>query len=508
MAKHKSNGYRSIIDVLSLPIRVVNDSPTTLSRSQLLRLTQGQLPDLDIDNECRYPTELNVEHYYQMYKREGVPRRVVGVFPEACWEMEPEIFETEDLKDETEFEAAWKEMDESLHILTHLETLDEVSGIGSFGILLLGFGDGKALSEPVGLKADGTKDGRTSKVELKYVRALSQKCVKVSKVETNPGNPRFGQPIEYMVTFADPESVNMEGVIEGAKVKDQKVHWSRVIHVAEKCVDSLFLGTPRLEAIFNRAFDIRKILGANGQGYWQTGFPGFSIETQSGIEAPDFDKEVTKEEVAKFLSSQQRALLLEGLTARPLNIGITDPKPHYETHLADICIAINVPMRIFKGSEEAKLASSQDQRTWNKRVKKRNDRHVTPNILKAFFERMFLVGALPRPKNLFIEWPDLNAPTENDRATTATKIVEALVKYISGNVSSLMGPKEFLHLVMGFPLVRVEAILKAVGTKINNLDKLTKVATTPKPAPQAGKVSPKARGAKKPSASEGAGRPG
>ena len=507
MAKKKQDGFRNMIDVLSLPIRIVNDS-STLSRSQLLRLTQGNLPDLDIDNECRYPTVLDVEHYYKMYKREGVPRRVVGVFPEECWQMEPDIFETENLKEETDFEAAWKEMNDTLRILTHLETLDEVSGIGQFGILLLGFDDRKLLSEPVGLKADGSKDGRTAKVNLKYVRSLSQKCVKVGKIESDPTNPRFGRPTEYMVTFADPESVNMQGVVEGAKIKDQKVHWSRVIHVAENCVDSLFLGTPRLEPVFNRCFDIRKILGANGQGYWQTGFPGFSIETQSGIEAPDFDKEVTKEEVAKFLSSQQRALLLEGLTARPLNIAITDPKPHYETHLADICIAINVPMRIFKGSEEAKLASSQDQRTWNKRLMKRNARHVNPNILKAFFERMFLVGALPTPKNLFIEWPDLNAPTENDRATTATKIVEAMAKYIQGNVSSLMGPKEFLTLVMGFPLARVEMILKMVGKKVQNLDKLTKVATTPKPAPAAGKTAPKLRKAKKQGAGEGAGRPG
>jgi hypothetical protein len=480
-----------------IPIRVINDD-TTISRSALLRLTNGgMLPDLDIDSECRYTQNPTIDDYYKVYMRQGLARRVVGVFPDECWQMEPEIFETEDVKTVTGFEEEWEDMDGRLHVLSHLQTADETSGIGQFGVVLLGFDDGKPLNEAVaGMKKDGTMDTRFRKVKLIYLRSLSQKHVTIGKVETDMNNPRYGQPVEYNVIFADPDSISQLGAVAVNK-KDVKVHWSRVIHLAENPIDSLVLASPRLEPVYDRVYDVRKILGANGQGYWQTGFPGFSIETQAGIDAPDFDKEATKEEVGKFLNTQQRALFLEGLTAKALAVTTPDPKPHYDTHLQDICIAINVPMRIFKGSEEAKLASSQDQRTWNKRVRKRQIRYVNPFILRAFFDRMFLVGALTKPKKLFIEWPDLNAPTENDRATTAQKITEALVKYIAGNVSSLMGPREFLILVMGFPQARVDEILKVVGQKIKNLDKLTKVATTPKPAPAAGKVSIKSRGPKK-----------
>ncbi len=509
MAK-QTNGHVStnrFSDRGYLPIRVVNDT-TTIARSALMRLAGGVLPELDIDSECRYNANPQIQDYQDVYNRMSLGRRVVGIWPEECWQMEPEIFETEELRTKTDFEEQWEEMEDKLHVLTNLQTADEASGIGQFGIVLLGFNDKRELNLPVaGVRADGSRDTRFSKAELIYLRSLSQTYVTINKLETNGNSPRFGLPTEYQITFADPESINKTGSSE-VKKKDVKVHWTRVLHLAEKLVDSTVLSSPRLQPVYDRIFDIRKILGANGQGYWQTGFPGFSIETQAGIEAPDFDKETTKREVGNFLASQQRALLLEGLTAKPLNVTTPDPRPHYETHLEDICIGINVPMRIFKGSEEAKLASSQDQRTWSKRVRKRQLRYVNPFILRAFFERMFLVGAMTRPKKLFIEWPDLNAPTENDRATTAQKITEALVKYIGGNVSSLMGPREYLTLVMGFPQARVEEILKAVGGKIKNLEKLTKVATTPKPAPAGGKVSIKSRGPKKQGAGEGAGRAG
>ena len=109
-------------------------------------------------------------------------------------------------------------------------------------------------------------------------------------------------------------------------------------------------------------------------------------------------------------------------------------------------------------------------------------------------ERLFTVGAPPRPQKLIIDWPDLNAPTDNDRSNTAQKITDALVKYMTGNVFMLMEPREYLHIVLGYPLPQVEAVLAAVGAKLQvNLDKLIKMATSPPAA------APKAPGAAAPS---------
>lgn len=509
--KSKQNGHAARNPVRNRmgSLITINDN-TTLSRASILQLLQGGvLPDLNINAECRYPESIQTQDYQHMYERQGVATRVVSIYPEESWQMEPDIYETEDLADETAFEKAWEAMKEELNILPILQTADEISGIGEFGVMLLGFDDGLDPKEPVpGVRDNGTVDKRTRDVKLLSVRPLSQTYVRITRVEQDVTSPRFGLPTEYQLIFADMTSTIQQDSTSQTVVpvasRTVDVHWSRVLHIADNRKDSIILGVPRMRPVFNRIIDIRKILGANGQGNWQGGFPGLSIETQPNIEAPEFDKEGTKQEVQKYLDSQQRALFLEGLTARSLSVQIADPTPHYETHLADICVTIGCPMRVFKGTEEAKLASSQDMRTWNKRLFRRQNTYISPFILNPFFERMFLVGALPRPKKLYIKWPDLNAPTENDKATNAQKITDSLFKYVTGNLSTVLPPKEYFVRVLGYSQPVADQIIKELGPKINGLDALLKVATTiPKAAPAGGKKP--AKKTKKQGASAGAG---
>ena len=55
-------------------------------------------------------------------------------------------------------------------------------------------------------------------------------------------------------------------------------------------------------------------------------------------------------------------------------------------------MAYGVPYRILVGSEEAKLASSQDKRTWNERVQKRRDNYLTPMVVRPFVDRLIALG--------------------------------------------------------------------------------------------------------------------
>jgi len=57
----------------------------------------------DINEECGYPDEITISMYKEMYKREGVAKRVVNILPEDTWSSLPDIYETEK-SDETEFE--------------------------------------------------------------------------------------------------------------------------------------------------------------------------------------------------------------------------------------------------------------------------------------------------------------------------------------------------------------------------------------------------------------------
>ena len=118
----------------------------TLLRSELL--TKLLNPGKDINFECGYPDTISREEYKALYGRNGIANRVVRVLPEETWAMPPEILENENA-DETDFEKKWKEIQADRRIFYYLQRIDVLSGIGEFGVLLLGLNDGKPLSDVV-----------------------------------------------------------------------------------------------------------------------------------------------------------------------------------------------------------------------------------------------------------------------------------------------------------------------------------------------------------------------
>ena len=80
-------------------------SNTVMTRSNLL--TSLFDPRRNINQECGYPDEITSEEYKLMYRREGIARRVVNVYPEESWSIDPEISENEETN-ETEFEKTWE----------------------------------------------------------------------------------------------------------------------------------------------------------------------------------------------------------------------------------------------------------------------------------------------------------------------------------------------------------------------------------------------------------------
>ena len=70
---------------------------------------------------------------------------------------------------------------------------------------------------------------------------------------------------------------------------------------------------------------------------------------------------------------------------------MASPKEHVETHMRNIAISLGIPYRIFLGTEEAKLASSQDVKTWN-------EVYASPSLRDFYFKvhgHMGGDGAIP-----------------------------------------------------------------------------------------------------------------
>ena len=448
------------------------------SRSEAYRVNR-QEPDRrrNINDECGYPEngEVTVENYRELYDRESIATRVVQVLPRESWKVQPSVFEDEDINVIKPFEQAWIDLADSLRgpswhqdeegspIWEAILRVDELSGIGSHGALLLGINDGLPLDQSIAGFEDGTPpEGSTTITrKLLFLRAFDESLARVTQLEEDKTNPRFGMPLQYSMSFSDP-SQNQQ-IIAGHNLATATVHWSRVIHVADNLGTSEVFGVPRMGPVYNRLLDLRKLYGGMAEMYWKGAFPGISWETHPQL-GPDvqIDSDDMKDQIEQLMNGLQRAAVTSGMTAKSLAPQVVDPTPQIEAAIQAICILTGIPKRIFTGSERGELASSEDKGTWNARLAFRQTMYLTPRVIVPFVDRLIQIGVLPVPKGYSVVWPDLNALTADEQATVAVKVTESLAKYVAGNVESVMTLADYLTRVLGRTKDEAEEIIKAV----------------------------------------------
>ena len=439
---------------------LARNSQTTMRQELINRLLSDQR---DIDSECGYPLTLGIDDYQIIYDRQGLGTRVVKILPEECWAINPDVFETEE-PDETEFERDWNALAKDFNVFSYLSRIDILSGIGRFGALLIGIDDGKDLAEPVeGIDPiTGEAQDSPSEKKLLYLKPFGEKVVTVQSKETNVTSPRFGYPTMYSIVLEDATQ-------EQATSNTISVHWSRILHICDNRETSDIYGIPRLQDVYNYLIDIKKILGGSGEMFWKGGFPGISYEVGNGGDTGatiEVDTDTVEEQIEKYQAGLQRYMILENITAKSLAPQVASPAEHLKANVQSIAMTKGIPYRILLGTEEAKLASTQDKSTWNTRVAKRQEDYVSPFVVRLFIDRMFDLGILNRIDEYFIEWEDLNSPTDMDKAEVALKKTEALAKYVQGDVDNLVPPEEFMLIFLEMKQEEVDQISKAAETYI------------------------------------------
>ena len=410
----------------------------------------------NLNKDCGYPESIDADQYSAFYAREGIAARVVDVWPEESWAQAPLIYETEEVDQKTPFEIEWEKMMDEHHPLSILARADVLSGVGRFGIILLGIDDGLDLSEPVeGMDLKGSKRlGKdTGKIrDLLFLRPFQESVVSIESVESDPGNPRFGLPIIYSILFND-----------GLSSFSRRVHWHRVIHLADRREMSDVYGTPRMQKNYNRLLDVRKILGGSGEMFWKGGFPGYSFEMNSGMDDTEIDTTSLRSEMESYMTGLQRYLALEGVTAKSLAPQVADPKNHLDCQLTAIALAEGIPQRILFGSERGELASSQDAKAWNSRLRKRQEQYLTPFIVRPFVDRLIALGILPVPEEGYVVfWPDLTTQSDQEKAEVVRTWADALAKYVAGDVGQVIPIDSFLSILANMPQDQIQEITESL----------------------------------------------
>ena len=456
-------GYSSEMNInrLEALTKSIQNTATTLSRSGN---NYGDGDDRrSIDDECGYPAteDLDPDSYRFLYDRFGVAERVVNILPMESWKGQPTIFEDESNDEGTEFEKAWGTLgnqligeskfrdEEGSPIWEFLMRLDIISGIGSFGVLLLGLDDGAG---------DLSKEVKKAS-KLLWLQTYDESLVTVSAWDEEPESPRYLQPLTYQIAFGDPRVFADSPY---PQVSSKEVHWSRIIHVADNILNNEVLGVPRMRPVYNHLYDLRKLYGGSGEMYWKGAFPGYFLETHPQL-GPDVQVNTTSiaTQMEQMQNSLQRYGVLNGMTANQMAPQVVDPSPQIARGIEALCIRLACPVKVFTGSGPGGLGAKEDhdQDLWDDRMRDRKRKHNTPRIIVPFIDRLIDLGVLPEPAQYGVKWDDKDESTPGEKALILTQRTEAMSKYVAGGVDQLMQPVDFLTKEMGYSSEEAEEII-------------------------------------------------
>lgn len=370
-----------------------------------------------------YDETITARQYRERYARGGIAGRVVDALAKATWRGEGIIFEDEDPKKETTFEAAWKALNDQLKVWSTLQRAHIQASLGSFSVLLLGapgdFTTELPRGKPGGLLYMTPFGGGV--IDLTQMRGQSSGVgadVQVSTWEEDSANPRFGQPLSYQLRRTNLTSPELQ----------RPVHWTRVVHIpAPGFLDDAIFGPPGLEGVWNYLDDLDKVVGGGAEAFWMRANAGqqWDIDKKTTIPTDPKDKQAEldrlKDQAEAYEHQMSRIIRTRGVNINQLGSDVADFKNPSDALLTLIAGTTGIPKRILTGSEMGELASSQDRDNWNDQVKDCRTAYAHPVILRPFIERLIEYGYLPPSTQWEVEWPDIESMSEDEKLDTAKK---------------------------------------------------------------------------------------
>lgn len=413
-------GLEADLQVLSISLRRANMANA---------LAQPYGGNRDMYKVLGYKTELDIDDYTQAYSRNDMGGRIIDLAPKDTWRRPPKL--KENGQERTPWLLLFEVLAKRLDLLTELTTVDRISGIGRYGVLLIGArenGNGGGEDSEDGTEAGDLSEplGRLSGPEsILYLRSASEDTAKVTEIEDNVASPRYGLPTEYLITT----SITPTSSGDAQQSSSKKVHWSRVIHIAEDTLDDKVYGRPRLKRVYNRLIDYEKVIGGASEATWLVMNRGLQADVQEGAGLTEKQLDALEDSLQDYVHGLRRILQTEGVNIQELGGAVVNPSGLLDKIIQALSAGSDIPARILVGSERGNLASTQDQETWEGMIEGRQNQYAWPKILKKFIDWCVVHGALPPHGVLTAEWPPLSEPTIEQELSlneTKAKIIKAL----------------------------------------------------------------------------------
>jgi uncharacterized protein len=401
--------------------------------------------DRNVSQALGYKDTLRYEDFTSRYFRQDIAKAIIDRPIRATWQGQLEVVEP-DTDEETDLEKAWEKLNSDFSLKSIFSRADKCSGLGKYGVLLLGLDDVKRPE-------DFEKPVNAGKRKLLYVKPFGEGSAQILTFDNNPQSRRYGLPLIYSITTQESEGGNSMVV---------SVHHSRVLHIVDDILESEVEGNPRLEVVFNRLMDLEKLVGGDAEMFWRGARPGYAGTVDKEFQVSPKIKEDLKNQIDEYEHNLRRFLVSEGVDLKALAQQIADPASHVDVQIQMISAVTGIPKRVLVGTERGELSSAQDTVEWKVYVQSRREDYAELRIVRPFIMKMIELGILPQARtkgDFSIKWSDLFAISEADRVKIGLDRSEAIKNYASSPMAeAVMTPDVFLEVGLGLTNDEIEYI--------------------------------------------------
>lgn len=362
----------------------------------------------DVYAALGYKRVLTARDYRDRFRRGGIAQRIVTAYPDATWRGQGELVEDEDPDTVTAFEEQWESLATRLSVWTTLSRADVLSGLGRYSAVLIGVKDKTAdMSTPLP-KMRGPDD-------VIYLQPFSEDDAPVETLDEAMDSPRYGRPLLY--------SFKRISTVKATR----RVHWSRVVHVADGLLDDDIYGTPRLEPVWNNLDDLEKVVGGGSEAFWLRAHQGYTVDVTDNPETEIDPEEMAamRDNVEEFAHQMRRVVALRSAKLKALGSDVADFKGNADAILTVLSGTTGIPKRILVGSEMGELASTQDRSNWSERISDRREEFAGPLVVRQLVDRLIEHGALAQPEQYEVRWPTIDSLDEVEKAALTEKLATA-----------------------------------------------------------------------------------
>lgn len=351
-----------------------------------------------------YPLDLSFFNFWNMYRRFGVARRVVELYPDQTWADDPII------EGDARFLRDLSALNERKGLWRRLKGLDTRQRVGRYAGLFMRVRDGLSPDKPLESRLSGIES-------LVDMVPLYESQLSVSSTQDDELADDFGMPTMYQFTSGSAGGRNEKA---GASFQ---IHPSRVIIASEDSDNSGIYGIPVLESIYNSLMDLRKVLGGGAEGFYKNAAQTIVFDLKDPASAKTNKTLLDKfnEQYDEFSQNRsRRAMWTPGMESNVLSSNLISPKDFAESIVFDIAAGSGYPSSELFGNQTGRLAGDQDRKGFLSQVQARRTDFGT-DVVKSALDWLIKWGILPASAYT-VEWPDAMAPSAEEKLSNAEKM--------------------------------------------------------------------------------------